>query len=209
MSATRITSVLRHRLWRAVCAVSGGLTVTGRWRVSGGCVVVANHSSHADTAVLLAALPAGAQPVFAAAADYWFDVPVRRFVASSLIGVLPVRRSGSDTYAQLLAAARPALEAGRTVVIYPEGTRSTDGTVGEFRSGALRLARDCGVPLVPVAVRGTAEVLPKGAGFISHGPMRVRIGDPIDPAGTSASQLRAQVMALRDGSAPLQLAAAA
>lgn len=211
MSATRITSVLRHRLWRAVCAVSGGLTVTGRWRTSGGCVVVANHSSHADTAVLLAALPAGAQPVFAAAADYWFDVPVRRFVASSLIGVLPVRRSGTDTYAQLLAAARPALRAGRTVVIYPEGTRSTDGSVAEFRSGALRLARDCGVPIVPVAVLGTTEVLPKGASFISHAPMRVRIGDPVDPAGTSAVELRARVIALRDGETtqPRQLAHAA
>ncbi len=211
MRATRITSVLRHRLWRAVCAVSGGLTVTGRWRVPGGCVVVANHSSHADTAVLLAAQPAGAQPVFAAAADYWFDVPVRRFVASSLIGVLPVRRSGTDTYAQLLAAARPALEAGRTVVIYPEGTRSTDGSVGEFRSGALRLARDCGVPIVPVAVLGTAEELPKGAGFISHAPMQVRIGEPVDPHSASGPQLRDEILALREGSAPkpLELAFAA
>ncbi|SPM27135.1 1-acyl-sn-glycerol-3-phosphate acyltransferase, partial [Mycobacterium terramassiliense] len=198
--ATRITSVLRHRLWRAVCAVSGGLTVTGRWRVPGGCIVVANHCSHADTAVLLAALPAGAQPVFAAAADYWFDVPVRRFVASSLIGVLPVRRSGADTYAQLLAAARPALKAGRTVVVYPEGTRSTDGSIGEFRSGAVRLARDCGVPVVPVAVLGTAEVLPKGASFISHAPMRVRIGEPVDPHSASAPQLRARVVALLQGS---------
>jgi 1-acyl-sn-glycerol-3-phosphate acyltransferase len=205
MTATRITSVLRHRLWRAVCAVSGGLTVTGRWRVPGGCVVVANHCSHADTAVLLAALPAGAQPVFAAAADYWFDVPVRRFVASSLIGILPVRRSGNDTYAQLLAAARPALKAGRTVVIYPEGTRSTDRNIAEFRSGAVRLARDCGVPIVPVAVLGTAEVLPKGASFISHAPMQVRIGEPVDPASASAPQLRAQVMALREGSRPKRL----
>jgi 1-acyl-sn-glycerol-3-phosphate acyltransferase len=211
MTATRISSVLRHRLWRAVCAVSGGLTVTGRWRVPGGCVVVANHSSHADTAVLLAALPAGAQPVFAAAADYWFDVPVRRFVASSLIGILPVRRSGNGTYAQLLAAARPALKAGRTVVIYPEGTRSTDGSIAEFRSGAVRLARDCGVPIVPVAVLGTAEVLPKGASFISHAPMQVRIGEPVDPASTSPPQLRAQVIALREDSPskPLELAHAA
>ena len=202
MTATRIASVLRHRLWRTVCAVSGGLTVTGRWRVSGGCVVVANHSSHADTAVLLAALPAGAQPVFAAAADYWFDVPVRRFAATSLAGILPVRRSGDDTYARLLAAVRPALKAGRTVVIYPEGTRSTDGLVGEFRSGAVRLAQDCGVPIVPVAVLGTAEVLPKGASFISHAPMRVRIGEPVDPNGTSATQLRAQVVALREDALP-------
>jgi 1-acyl-sn-glycerol-3-phosphate acyltransferase len=200
MTTTRISSVLRHWLWRAVCGVSGGLTVTGPWRVSGGCIVVANHSSHADTAVLLAALPAKAQPVFAAAADYWFDVPVRRFVAGSLAGILPVRRSGGDTYAQLLAAARPALKAGRTVVIYPEGTRSIDGRVGEFRSGAVRLARDCGVPIVPVAVLGMAEVLPKGASFISHAPMRVRIGEPVDPNGASAPQLRAQVMALREGS---------
>jgi 1-acyl-sn-glycerol-3-phosphate acyltransferase len=197
MTATRITSVLRHWLWRAVCGLSGGLTVTGRWQASGGCVVVANHASHADTAVLLAALPAKAQPVFAAAADYWFDVPVRRFVAGSLAGILPVRRSGGDTYAQLLAAARPALKAGRTVVIYPEGTRSTDGEVGEFHSGALRLARDCGVPIVPVAVLGTAEVLPKGASFISHAPMQVRVGVPVDPNSTSAPGLRAQVMALR------------
>jgi 1-acyl-sn-glycerol-3-phosphate acyltransferase len=202
MSATRVTSALRHWLWRSVCAVSGGLTVTGRWRVPGGCVVVANHASHADTAVLLAALPPNARPVFAAAADYWFDVPVRRFVASSLIGVLPVRRSGDDTYAQLLDAVRPALKAGRTVVIYPEGTRSTDGNVGEFRSGALHLARDCGVPIVPVAVLGTAEVLPKGASFITHAPMQVRIGEPVDPGTTSAPRLRAQVMALRGDSPP-------
>ena len=197
LTASRVTSVLRHRMWRLAAAVSGGLTVTGRWRASGACVIVANHSSHADTAVLLAALPPSAQPVFGAAADYWFDVPVRRFIASSLAGVLPVRRSGDGTYAALLAAARPALKAGRSVVIYPEGTRSTDCTLGEFRSGALRLARDCGVPIVPVAVTGTADVLPKGGRF-SRAPMQVRIGAPVDPHSTSAPQLRARVIALRD-----------
>ena len=201
MNASRITSGLRHWLWRTVCALSGGLTVTGKWRVSGGCIVVANHSSHADTAVLLAALPASAQPVFGAAADYWFDVPVRRLVATSLIGVLPVRRSGDSGYADLLAAVRPALRAGRTVVIYPEGTRSTDGTIAEFRSGAVRLARECGVPLVPVAVMGTADVLPKGGRF-SPAPMQVRIGEPIDANDASAPQLREQVMALRDNRLP-------
>ena len=201
MNASRLTSGLRHWLWRTVCALSGGLTVTGKWRVSGGCIVVANHSSHADTAVLLAALPASAQPVFGAAADYWFDVPVRRLVATSLIGVLPVRRSGDSGYADLLAAVRPALRAGRTVVIYPEGTRSTDGTIAEFRSGAVRLARECGVPLVPVAVMGTADVLPKGGRF-SPAPMQVRIGEPVDANDASAPQLREQVMALRDNRLP-------
>ena len=201
MTTNRISSVLRHWLWRTVCAVSGGLTVKGQLGVSGGCVVVANHASHADTAVLLAALPAKAQPVFGAAADYWFDVPVRRLIATSLIGVLPVRRSSEGSYAALLAAVKPALKAGRTVVIYPEGTRSTDGSVAEFRSGALRLARDCGVPIVPVAVLGTADVLPKGGRF-SPAPMQVRIGEAVDPADTSAQELREQVVALRENRTP-------
>lgn len=201
MTTTRISSVLRHGLWRIACAVSGGLTVTGRWGVAGGCIVVANHSSHADTAALLAALPPSAQPVFGAAADYWFDVPVRRFVATSLAGVLPVQRSGDGGYAALLAAVRPALKAGRTVVVYPEGTRSIDGEIADFRSGALRLAQDCGVPIVPVAVLGTADVLPK-EGHYSPAPMRVHIGDPVDPTTTSALQLREHVIALRDNRLP-------
>lgn len=200
MTATRIPSVLRHWLWRMVCAASGGLTVIGCSGSAGGCVIVANHASHADTAVLLAALSPSAQPVFGAAADYWFDIPVRRFIATSLAGILPVRRSGDGSYAALLAAARPALRAGRTVVLYPEGTRSTDGTVGEFRSGALRLARECGVPIVPVAILGTADVLPKDGRF-TPAPMRVCIGEPLDPHHTSVLALRAHVLALREDSA--------
>ncbi|CDO87633.1 acyl-phosphate glycerol 3-phosphate acyltransferase [Mycobacterium triplex] len=196
MTANRMPSVLRHWLWRTVCAASGGLSVSGRFRATGGCVVVANHSSHADTAVLLAALPPSARPVFGAAADYWFDVPARRFVATSLAGILPVRRSGDGNYAALLAAAGPALKAGRTVVIYPEGTRSTDGTIGAFRSGAIRLARDCGVPIIPVAIAGTADVLPKD-GHYTPAPMHVHVGAPVDPHTTSAPQLRARVLALR------------
>jgi 1-acyl-sn-glycerol-3-phosphate acyltransferase len=196
MTTDRVASALRHWLWRTVCAASGGLTVTGRWNAEGGCIVVANHASHADTAVLVAALPSTARPVFGAASDYWFDMPARRFIATSLIGILPVRRSGDGNYNALLAAAGPALRAGRTVVIYPEGTRSTDGTIGEFRSGAVRLARDCGVPIVPVAIMGTADALPKDGRF-SPAPMEVRLGAPVDPHITSAPQLRAQVLALR------------
>ncbi len=198
MTTMRISSVLRHWMWRVVSAVSGGLTVNGQWNVKGGCIVVANHSSHADTAVLLAALPPSAKPVFVAAADYWFDVPVRKFIASALAGVLPVRRSGGGGFEAMLAAVRPALEAGRTVVIYPEGTRSTDGSIAEFRSGALRLARECGVPIVPVALTGTADVLPKG-GRWSPAPMQVHLGEAVDPNSVSAPQLREQVVTLKDG----------
>ena len=196
-----ISYALRHWIWRLVTALSGGLTVIGKWRGTGGCIVVANHSSHADTAVLLAALPPKAKPVFGAAADYWFDVPVRRFIATSLAGVLPARRTGGGSYDALLAAVGPALKAGRTVVIYPEGTRSTNGSVAEFRSGALRLARECGVPVVPIALTGTADVLPKG-GRWSPAPMQVNIGEAVDPDSVSAPQLREQVVTLKDGLQP-------
>lgn len=196
-------SVLRRGLWRGVCALLGGLTVRGRWEAETGrgCVVVANHSSHGDTAALLAALPAGARPVFAAAADYWFAVPVRRVLATNLAGILPVRRDGDGAYAALLAAAGPALATGATVVVYPEGTRTEDGTVGRFHSGALRLARDCGVPVVPVAVLGTRELLPKN-GRLTPSPLEVRIGAPRDPRTVEAADLREDVVAmLAQGSA--------
>lgn len=194
---------IRHHLWRTVCSLSGGLTVTGHWRHRGGCIVVANHGSHADTAALLAALPPSAAPVFAAAADYWFDVPVRRFLITTLAAGLPVRRTTGSTYAALLDAVRPALAAGRAVVVFPEGTRSHNGEVADFRSGALHLARDCNVPVVPVALLGTREVLPK-SGKYQPGPMEVRIGDPVDPDTIDAPTLRDRVVTARD-SAPTRV----
>jgi hypothetical protein len=83
------------------------------------------------------------------------------------------------------------------VVIYPEGTRSTDGQVGEFNSGAVRLAADCGAALVPVAVLGTRDVLPKH-GQVRRAPMEVRIGVPRAAEETDAAQLRSDVLALLD-----------
>ena len=142
MSGQLLAWRFRHYLWRTAASLSGGLTVTGRWPQTGGCILAANHSSHADTAVLLAALPPRAQPVFAAASDYWFEVPVRRFLITILAGGLPVQRTDGGTYAALLAAAKPALSQGRSVGSYPEGTRTTDGSIREFRSVALHLARD-------------------------------------------------------------------
>ncbi|MCV7236380.1 1-acyl-sn-glycerol-3-phosphate acyltransferase [Mycobacterium branderi] len=192
-----IGCLLRHCLWRVICTLSGGLRISGRPPAPGGCVLIANHSSHADTAVLLAALPPSTRPVFAAAADYWFDVPIRRALATTLAGTLPVHRSTGGAYAALLAAAKPALAAGRAVVIYPEGTRSRDGSIGDFRTGALRLARDCNVPLIPVGLRGTAAVLPKN-GHFRRGAMLAHFGDPIDPRSIDACALRQRVIALRD-----------
>lgn len=108
-----------------------------------------------------------------------------------------MRRSGGDTYAALLAGTKAALAEGRTVVLYPEGTRSCDGRIGEFHSGAVHLARECGVQLVPVALSGTREVLPKNGSFARH-PMAVRFGEPIDANSVTAAELRDEVIALAE-----------
>lgn len=196
MSTARPASVFRRSLWRIVIHFSGGLTVIGRWQARGPCILVANHSSHFDTAALLAALPSTAAPVFVAAEKYWSCTRWRRFVSTSLVGVLSVPRFSHGAYPALLADAREALNTGHVVVIYPEGTRSTNGEIGEFHVGPVHLACDCGVPLVPAAIVGTAAVLPKGGKF-SPSPMWVHLGEPVDPNGISAAQLRDQVIAMR------------
>ncbi|WP_219825747.1 lysophospholipid acyltransferase family protein [Nonomuraea typhae] len=148
---------LRRRLWRTAFACSGGLAVRGRLP-DGACVVVANHCSHADTAALLAALPARLRPSVAAAADYWFANRARALVCRTLVSGFPVRRGGGGSAD--LAAAVHLLEQGRVLVVYPEGTRSRDGRVGAFHRGAARLAEAAGVPIVPVLLEGTDRVLP-------------------------------------------------
>ncbi len=168
----------RRWLWRAVLAATGGLTVSGALP-RGGCVVVANHSSHADTAALLAAIDARHRPRFVAAADYWSGP--RGMVSRALGAAVPVRRTGGGSAD--LAGCAALLAAGRAVVVYPEGTRG-DGPPGRFHAGAFRLATAAGVPVVPVGIAGTAELLPRH-GRLRRRPVAVRIGTPV-AAGTEA-----------------------
>ena len=200
----RLGPLLRALLWRAVWAIGGGLRVSGP-RPTGPAVVVANHASHADTAALLAALPPRSAPVFAAASDYWFDVPVRRALVSSVVAALPVPRGSDGAYAAVRRAAAPVLASGGLVVLYPEGTRSTGGSIGDFQPGALRLAREAGVPLVPAALVGTADVLPKH-GRLRPGPAEVRFAAPVpvpELDGVTVEDVRATVAGLADQGPPL------
>ena len=204
-------AVARKALWRAILTLTGGLHVQGAAALPAGpCVIVANHCSHADTAALIAALPARRQPSIAAAADYWFHGTVRQGVCRTLCAAFPVRRTGGGR-ADLAVAAR-LLAAGHDVVVYPEGTRSRDGRTGHFHQGAVRLAMAAGVPLVPAGISGTATLLPPdGSGRRPRrGVIMVRIGTPFsvatpagelvraggDTAADATSQTRARVVAL-------------
>lgn len=199
-TAAFCAALARKALWRMIFTVTGGLRVRGVARLPDGpCVIVANHNSHADTAALIAALPARRRPAVAAAADYWFDAAtsgsglravlsgtgLRPWACQALCGAFAVRRGGGGT-ADLTEAAQ-LLAAGRDVVVYPEGSRSRDGSIGEFRHGAARLAVLSGTPLVPVGITGTRELLPASRTAVRRrrSAVTVRIGVPVH-AGTAA-----------------------
>jgi 1-acyl-sn-glycerol-3-phosphate acyltransferase len=172
----RPAAAARHWLWRLVLTLTGGLTVVGALP-RGGCVVVANHSSHADTAALLAAVRSRHAPRVAAAADYWFAGGWRAAVCRALAAAFPVRRTGGGSAD--MEGAVDLLRAGRAVIVYPEGTRGT-GVPARFHAGAFRLAEAAGVPVVPVGIAGTADLLPKH-GRLHRTRVTVRIGTPVPP----------------------------
>jgi 1-acyl-sn-glycerol-3-phosphate acyltransferase len=186
-AAATAAALARRTLWRAVLALTGGLRVEGP-APSGPCVVVANHCSHADTAVLLAALPARTRPAVAAAADYWFGSRPRTALCRALVGAVPVRRDGGGS-ADLFATAE-LLRNGHIVIVYPEGTRSRDGDLARFRSGAALLAARAGVPLVPVAIVGTRDLLP-AHGRLRRTAVRVGFGVPTKDIAAARTQIQA------------------
>jgi len=159
-------------------------------------VVVMNHASHLDTAVLLTALPARLRrrTAVAAAADYFFDAWWRAAGTALLFGTVPIERRGgtpSRTPGRLL-------DDGWLVVVFPEGTRSPDGWVGRFRLGAAALALEHGVPVLPVAVRGSGTAMPRGRSWPVPGRPRVHLtfGAPLHARdGETAPELTTRVSA--------------
>ncbi len=132
----------------------------------------------------------------------WFDVfalaaylPVKfRFVAKQELGAIPlfglawkscghisVDRSDRSAAISSLEKARQRIRGENlTVVMFPEGTRSMDGSLLPFKRGAFVLALQVEVPVVPVAVCGTGEVMPKGRWRVRPGEILIKVGDPID-----------------------------
>lgn len=148
-------------------------------RVEGPVIFVANHASHLDTPLILLSLPDEwrRRTAVAAAADYFFDTWWRAVGSSLLFNTFPIDRRGGT----MAATPGEVLADGWSLVIYPEGTRSTDGWIGKFRMGAAFLAKEYGVPVVPVAHRGTFAAMPRGQGWPSPGrrQLTIRFGEPL------------------------------
>lgn len=174
-----VAGAVRHTFWRTAFHVVGGFRVTGAAPYEA-MVVVANHASHADTPALIAAFPAPYKPVVVAADDYWFTKRWMRWGLKAAIGAVPVERVRGGGFESLVEGAQVVLGAGSSLLVFPEGTRSVDGAMGEFRTGALRIAREFDVPVLPVAIVGTHDLLPKD-GRLRPCPVEVRVGVPLQP----------------------------
>lgn len=198
----------QHRIarrWaRLVMAISGvKVTVTGLENVTPGAAYVfcPNHLSLIDTPLVFGYVP-------------WdFRILAKRYVFYIPFLGWHMRRAGhmrvdpdlKSLLRNLTEAAR-RVAAGTPIVIFPEGGRSRTGELREFRGGAAYIAIKAGVPIVPMSIAGTREVLPPGSIFVRPGRVELCFGRPIPTAGLSVhdasrllAELRERIIELRPG----------
>lgn len=151
-------------------------------------IFIANHASHFDPPLLISTLPS--HPVFIAKREL-ARVPFLGWVIW-LAGFIFIDRGNRAQAQASLAAAAQRIHDGQSVVVFPEGTRSVDGTLLPFKPGSFKLAVEAGVPLVPLAIHGGARVLPKGDWRVAGGPYRMVVGAPLPSEGRDPAALMAE-----------------
>ncbi len=167
------------------------LSVEGSFPGKGPYVVVANHQSMLDI-LLLSHLPREMKWV---AKEELFRTPWVGWMLR-MTGDIPVRRGDPESGGEALEKAKSYLARGMSVMMFPEGTRSARGTMLPFKSGAFRLAIEAGVPVLPVAVSGTAHGMPKGGPWVRPCRATARILEPVSVEGLrpeDTTRLRDQV----------------
>lgn len=157
-------------------------------RLNGPCVFVANHSSHADTAIILAALPSKLRSrlAIAAAADYFYRSAFSGKFFHLLLNTFAFDRHSARS---AFRKARSVLDEGYSLLIYPEGTRTAPFQRHEFKRGFAMLACESGLPVVPIYIQGSYEMLPKGACWPHPAHVTIVFGDPVYPEGRDCADL--------------------
>jgi 1-acyl-sn-glycerol-3-phosphate acyltransferase len=162
-------------------------------RLKAPVILVANHVSHLDTPVILAALPRRVRKrtVVAAATDYFYRNRLTALVVSLIFNTVPMDRKGGGLEKDSAGHLDRLIDQGWNLLVYPEGTRSRSGGTGRLRRGAAVLAARHHVSIVPIRVTGTREAMPPGRfwptrirtqnGHKRH-PVSISFGDPIGPS---------------------------
>jgi 1-acyl-sn-glycerol-3-phosphate acyltransferase len=195
-------------LFRRIGPVMATLNPLWRFRTSGSppadprrpYVVVSNHESFADI-LLISHLPWEMKWLSKAE---MFRIPVLGWLMR-LAGDIPVRRGEGRSAVEALQRCRKVLGQRVSIMIFPEGTRSTTADLLPFKDGAFRLAIDAGVPILPLALTGTGTALPKHGWRFGRSRAEVRVLEPIETAGLTVKdvpglrdRVRACILEARD-----------
>ena len=165
-------------------------------------VFVANHSSHMDTPTILRALPKRwrRRTAVAAATDYFYRKRGVARAVSLAFNTVPMQRSGGGLGSESSSHLDGLIDGRWNLLVFAEGTRSRDGSVGRLRTGAAVIAAEHGLAIVPIHVSGTHAVMPPGRRWmrrrrVRYGwrrqPIEIRFGAPIRPG---PGEHRADVM---------------
>ncbi len=138
------------------------------------CIFYANHSSHFDIPAICTALPV---PVYYIAKRELLKIPVFGW-GMYAIGMVFVDRSNPERAKHSMQKASKQIAKGKHIITFPEGTRSKDGELQLFKKGTFHIAKSGPVALIPIAVTGTAQVLPPD-GKMNSGEIRILVGEPI------------------------------
>ena len=195
--------ILFALLVRPFMALFIGLRVRGREHLpqSGQFILIANHSSHLDTASLLSLLKITelrrVRPV--AAADYFERNAFISILSKTIFNILPIARKDIKSENNPLRSMQAALEAGQSLIIFPEGTRGTGGELGPFRSGVAHLIEKMpDVPVVPAYLVNMGRSLPKGEFIPVPFFCEARIGPPLIINGSRQEIIRSLETAVRE-----------
>lgn len=156
--------------------------------LQGPCLFVSNHASHADTAIILCALPPRHKSMLAvaAAADYFYKNKLIAALVTLVLNTFPFERSHPR---RGFLRGKQVLQSGQSLLIFPEGTRAKPSDHLSFKRGFAALACNLGLPVVPICIEGSYNMLPKGAKWPRQASVQIIFGQAIYPAGQSSTEL--------------------
>jgi len=161
---------------------------------AGVCMFAANHTSNADAAAIVGAIP---RRLAIFGRKSLFDIPIVG-LAFRLAKFVPVDRGNRDAALNSVKQAVEYMKTGSSFLVYPEGTRSPTGRLARFKKGSFVMAIEAGVPVVPVACAGAHRIMPKNSLVIHPGTVTVRFGKPIDASAYAIEQRDDLAKAIHD-----------
>lgn len=150
----------------------------------GACIFMSNHQSYLDILALLSHLPGFFSFI---AKKELFSIPLLGWYIRGA-GHIFIEREDSVKSLDALKTSLYRLKSGVPIIVFPEGTRGKEGEMLPFKRGGFLIAAQAGVPIVPIRLRGTASVLPKGSVWLRAGKVSLHIGKQIDVSGIPGSK---------------------